>query len=132
MIVYFWYTLASIEAEPDHKGNIFETRLTQQQHYFNLRNFPLTWVCREYGINFDIIDYYHAPPRNCSELSQFFQLNWERIFWGHSQRDSYYKQIALWLSIVLCNYVSCSVRRIPLQLQHYEKFSSFIDTYRYL
>ena len=40
--------LASIEAEPDHKGNIFETRnynrirrLTQQQHYFNLRNFPL-------------------------------------------------------------------------------------------
>ena len=37
----FLINFSLIEPEPDQKDNIFEIQLTQQQHYFNLRNFPL-------------------------------------------------------------------------------------------
>lgn len=129
---YYIFNTFQLYWKSDFKDDIFQTRLNDNQHHSNSRNFSLIYECYlsdEWSTGRDIIDYYHA-------WDSMIPIKLERNFLR--TQSSLIRKILLWTDrILIAGYIDGFVLHITscpdhvghdCLLWHCERPSSLIDT----
>lgn len=129
---YYIFNTFQLYWKSDFKDDIFQTRLNDNQHHSNSRNFSLIYECYlsdEWSTGRDIIDYYHA-------WDSMIPIKLERNFLR--TQSSLIRKILLWTDrILIAGYIDGFVLYITscpdhvghdCLLWHCERPSSLIDT----